>query len=84
MKLKRGIEVQIYSFFNLSARWGWVVEAIPQDTLSLRRTKHALYRRVGGWVLMISTPPQFKPQTIQPIVNHYTNYTYTVLAQKQW
>jgi hypothetical protein len=24
-----GVEVQIYSFFNLGARWGWVVNATP-------------------------------------------------------
>ena len=30
MKAQRGVEVQIYSFFNIGARWGWVVNAISQ------------------------------------------------------
>jgi hypothetical protein len=28
---QRGVEVQIYSFFNLSARLGWVVNATSQS-----------------------------------------------------
>ena len=42
-----GVEVQLYSFFNLGARWGWVVNAMPRP----------LYPRegpgthcIGGWV----------------------------------
>ena len=27
MMAQKGTEVQIYSFFNLSAKWGWVVNA---------------------------------------------------------
>jgi len=30
MKAQRKIEVYLYSFFNLGARWGWVVNAMPQ------------------------------------------------------
>jgi hypothetical protein len=29
MKAQRGVEVYLYSFFNLGARWGWVVNATP-------------------------------------------------------
>jgi hypothetical protein len=25
MKAQRGVELELYSFFNLGARWGWVV-----------------------------------------------------------
>jgi hypothetical protein len=28
-KAKGGVEVQLYSFFNFGARWGWVVNATP-------------------------------------------------------
>jgi hypothetical protein len=30
MKAQRGVEVQLYSFLNLGARWGWVVNATPR------------------------------------------------------
>jgi hypothetical protein len=30
MKAQKGIEVQLYSFFNLGARWRWVVNATPR------------------------------------------------------
>jgi hypothetical protein len=29
-KAHRGVEVQLYSFFNLGAKWGWVVKATPR------------------------------------------------------
>jgi hypothetical protein len=28
MKTRRVVEVEFYSFFNLSGRWGWVVNAM--------------------------------------------------------
>jgi len=27
MQIQRGLDAEIYSFFNLSARWGWVANA---------------------------------------------------------
>jgi hypothetical protein len=30
MKAQRGVEVKLYSFLNLGARWGWVVNATPR------------------------------------------------------
>jgi hypothetical protein len=30
MKAQRGIAVYLYSFFNLGARWRWVVNATPR------------------------------------------------------
>jgi len=39
-----------------------------------------LYRRLGGpqgWygqMRKISTPPEFDPQTVQPVASHYTDY----------
>jgi hypothetical protein len=29
MKAQRGVEVGLYSFFNLGTRWGWAVNAMP-------------------------------------------------------
>ena len=30
MKAQRGVQVQLYSSFNLGARWGWMVNTMPQ------------------------------------------------------
>ena len=44
-------------------------------------TPHPLYRRLGGphgrsaRVEEISPPPEFDPQTVQPVVSRYTDYT---------
>jgi hypothetical protein len=34
-KPKRKVETQLYSFFNLVARWGWVDNTLPLDLLPL-------------------------------------------------
>ena len=39
-----GVEIQLYSFFNLSGRYGWVVSATPWPLYS----QYPLYRRPGG------------------------------------
>ena len=70
-KAQRGVEVQLYSFFNLAARWGWVVNATPRPLYP----RYPLYRRLGG--------PQGRSgrvrkisrltRTVQPITNRYTD-----------
>ena len=35
-------------FFNLSARWGWVVNAMPRPLYPREETRYPLYRRLGG------------------------------------
>jgi hypothetical protein len=37
MKDKSGVKVQLYSFFNLGSRWGWVVKATPRPLYPLER-----------------------------------------------
>jgi hypothetical protein len=41
-----GVEVQPFSFFNLGARWGWVVNATPQP-FTPEMTRCLLYRKLG-------------------------------------
>jgi hypothetical protein len=71
--------VQFCSFFNLSARWGLVVNATPRPLYPPVKTRYPLYRRLGGpqgrfgWVLKISVPLGFKPWTVQLIASHYTD-----------
>ena len=42
------VEVQLYSFFNLGARLGWVVNATTQPFTPGKETQYQLYRRLGG------------------------------------
>jgi hypothetical protein len=52
--------------------------AYPGRTLPPGKTRHPLYRSVGGphgrsgQVRKISPPPGFDPQTVQPVVSRYT------------
>jgi hypothetical protein len=43
-KAQRGVEVQLYSFFNIGARWGWVVNATPRPLYP----RYQLNRRLCG------------------------------------
>ena len=48
VNLRTGLEVQLYSFFNLDARWGgWSTSRSGQFT-PWKETRHPLYRRLGG------------------------------------
>ena len=65
-------------FFNLGARWRRVVRAISWPLTPENEPQYPLYRRLGGpwcWsgqVPEILPPLRFKPQTVQPVVSHYT------------
>ena len=62
MKAHRGAEVYLYSFFNLGARWGWMVNAMPLPLYPSGKTRYSMYRRLGtplgrsGRVRKISPP----------------------------
>jgi len=45
--LHQATEFQKYSFFNLGARWGWVVNATPRP---LYHRERPVTHCVGGWV----------------------------------
>jgi hypothetical protein len=45
---REGIYVELYSFFNLGAGWGWVVSATPRSLYPPGRTRSPLYRGLGG------------------------------------
>jgi hypothetical protein len=65
------------SFFNLGARWGWVVKATSRPLHSPGKTRYPLYRRLSGSQgqsgreRKISPPPGFDPRTIQPVASPY-------------
>jgi hypothetical protein len=48
-KAQRGSRcIALYSFINLGARCGWVVNAMPPAASPLGKTRYLLYRRLGG------------------------------------
>jgi len=47
-KTQRGVEVELYSFFNLGARWTWVVNATSRGDLP--PGKRPGTPRAGGWM----------------------------------
>ena len=72
------LDVQLYSFFNLGARSGYVANARPRPFTPPGMTSCPLYRKMGGpqgrsgRMRRASPPPGFDPRTIQPVVNRYT------------
>ena len=52
----------------------------PPATLPPGKTKYPQYRRLGGprgrsgRVRKISPPPEFDPQTVQPVASRYTDW----------
>jgi hypothetical protein len=77
---QREVEVWLYSFFNLGARWGWVVNATLRPLYPRERPgTHFIGRWVGptaginGWAKFLSQPG-FTPQTIQAVASSFTIY----------
>ena len=80
MKAHRGVEVQLYSFFNLGARYGWVVKPRPGSFTPGKDTRYPSYWRLSGPQgrsgRMRKTSPLlgFDPRTVQPVASRYTDY----------
>ena len=47
-KTQSKIQVQLYSFFNLGTRWGWVVNATPRRLYPRKETLCPFYKGLGG------------------------------------
>ena len=72
----------LYSFFNLDARWGRVVNATPRPLYPRERPGTNC---IGGWVgpqgrsgqvRKISPPPGFDPRTVQPVASRLYRLNY--------
>jgi hypothetical protein len=49
MEAKSGSKEQLYSFFNLGARWGWVVNAAPRfSNVSIIPPMHRTHFHLTG------------------------------------
>ena len=77
---KGGVEVWLYSFFNLGTKWdGWSTPRPDRFTRG-KETQYPLYRRLGrgqcrpGRLRKISPIPGFDARTVQPITSWYTDY----------
>jgi hypothetical protein len=46
IKPNKGAELYRYSFFDLSARWRWVVKATPQSLHPGKEIRYLIYRRL--------------------------------------
>jgi hypothetical protein len=48
LKARRVVQIKLYSFFILGARWGLVDKATPRLLYAWKRDPVLLYRRLGG------------------------------------
>jgi hypothetical protein len=77
---RAGVEVQLYSFFNLGATLGWVVNATPRPLYPREKDPAPIVQEAGwsqcrsGRAQKISSPLGFDPRTVQPVVRRYTDY----------
>jgi hypothetical protein len=75
-----GVEVCLYSFFNLGAGWGGLSTPCPDFFTPSKETRYTFYRRVGGlqcwsgWVWKILAPPGLNAWTVLPIVSRSHPY----------
>ena len=80
-----GVGIHLCYFFNLGARWGWVV---GRFTLG-KETWYPLYRRLVGPKAgpdgcgKSRPPPRFDPRTIQSVASRYTAWAMPA-QQRTW
>jgi hypothetical protein len=66
-RLRNGVEVKLYSFFNLGVWWEWVVNATPWPLY--------LWAPVPVWTRAENLAPTgIQSPGVQPIASYYTNY----------
>jgi hypothetical protein len=61
-----------YSFFNLGARWRWVVKATPRPLYPQERDPVPIVQETGRVRKMLPLPA-FDPRTLQPVASCYTD-----------
>jgi hypothetical protein len=72
MKARGGVDVELYSFFNLSARWELGGQRHAQVALPPGKNRYPLYTRLGepqsrsGRVQKMSPTPGFDPEPSSP------------------
>jgi len=78
---KLGVQVQLYSLFNLGAGWGWVINNMPWPLYPLEWSgTHCIRGWMGPWTSLDryrkSHPhhDSILGGSVQPVVIHITNY----------
>ena len=71
-----GAEVQLYSFFNIDDRRGWVVKATPRPVYPREGPgAHWMSPKAGlDGCAKSRQPPEFDPRTIQQVPGRYADY----------
>ena len=76
-----GIEVKLYSFFNLGAEVSWVINATPRPHYPRKRPgTHLTVDWVGPragldmCVWKTSPSPRFDPRTVRPVASRYADW----------
>jgi hypothetical protein len=82
-----GVKVWLYSFFNLGARWEWVVMATPRPLYPQEGDLAPHVQEDGRATGLVWTgaenltrKPGFDPRTVQRVANCYTDYAVPVQA----
>ena len=79
--VNRGIKSTALLFLDHGTRRGERSASSPARSLPPGKTQYPLYRRLDGHqgrsrqVRKISSPPEFDPRTVQPVVSRYTDWT---------
>jgi hypothetical protein len=78
MNAQMGLDINLYSRFNLSVKYGVVVISITRLLYSMERHPVPNVQKEGwaktGQVQKISPPLELDPQTAQPVVSPCTDY----------
>jgi hypothetical protein len=73
-----GIDVKLFSFFKLGARWGVSGQRHALAALPPGKKRYPLHRRLGGpqgrsgRVQKISPESDFEPRAVQAVARRYT------------
>ena len=86
IKGERGVDLELYSFFNLGDRWERVVNATSRPLYPTERDPVTIVQETGwvsGPVLtgeenLAPPPPEIDPRIVQPVASSYTYYVIPV------
>jgi hypothetical protein len=48
MKVQKGVEIKLYSFCNLGARWRWLTNATPRPIYTGKGNRYQFYCNLAG------------------------------------
>ena len=80
-RTREEVEICLCSFFNLGARWVWVINVTLQQLYPGKETRYSFYRRLvghqdlAGRVQKTSSPLEFDPRTVEPVASRYATLT---------